>query len=154
LPPPDRERLSGKNGYIRVIDDLNNRIKVPIISWEAEITTVFQDVTGSMNFSKADGIIYRASAPVVRYLTAEIRGCYRRSNTPTYVIAKLFNGNDPFRVELGFSPLDPFVDFYAWVENFRPTSPIMETVRFTCSLRSEGTISDLTRNPAGDNGDG
>lgn len=140
----DRDRLSGKNGYIRVIDARNSRIRVPIVSWDAEMTTVFQDITGSVNYSPADGIVYRASAPVVRYMTSEVKGCYRRSNTPTYVIAKLYNGNEPFQVELGFSPLDPFANFYAWVENFRTSSPVMDIVRFECSLRSEGTITDLT----------
>ncbi len=141
--PIDRERLSGKNGYIRVIDDANRRIAVPIVSWEAEITTIFQELTTSCNYSPQDGVVYKSSVPSTRSLAATIQGFYRRSNTPEFVIRKLYDGNAPFRVELGYSPLDPFVDMWAWIESFRTTNPILETVRFSCSLRSEGTITNL-----------
>lgn len=142
--PPDRDRLSGKYGYIRVTDGVNNRASVPIVSWDATIETTFQDSTGSCNYNRGDQIVYRSSVPSVRSLTAAIQGYYRRSATPDYVIEQLFEGGTPFRVELGFSPLDPFADFYAWAENFQTTSAILETVRFSCSLRSEGTVGNLS----------
>jgi hypothetical protein len=142
--------MSGKHGYIRVIADAaNRRVSVPIVSWEADIETVFQDLTASGNYSPADGIVYRSSTPVIRSIKAEVRGRYRRSSTPEIIIRKLYDGNEPFRVELGFSPLDPFVDFYAWAENFQTTSPILEVVGFSCSLRSEGTPTDLANLVAG-----
>lgn len=145
----DFNRKTGKAGYVRVIDAANVRVSVPITSWDAEMRTDFDDVTGSMNYSKADGIVYKASAPVYRSLTAQVKGCYHRDSTPPLVIAKLFNGNEPFRVELGYSPLDPLFDFYAWVEGFQTTSPLLAVVTYTCTLRSEGTITDLANLVAG-----
>ena len=149
MPPPNRDRMSGKNGYIRVIDAANRRVSVPIVSWEADIDTTFQDLTASGNYSRADGIVYRSSTPVIRSIKAEVRGRYRRSSTPEIIIRKLYDGDEPFRVELGFSPLDPFVDMYCWAENFQTTSPILEVVGFSCSLRSEGTPTDLANLVAG-----
>jgi hypothetical protein len=149
MPLPTRDRLSGKHGYIRVVEDGNRRVSVPIVSWGADIDTVFQDLTSSGNYSPTAGIVYRSSTPVIRSIKAEVRGRYRRSSTPEIIIRKLYDGNEPFRVELGFSPLDPFVDMYCWAENFQTTSPILDVVGFSCSLRSEGTPTDLANLVAG-----
>lgn len=147
--PVDFNRMTGKKGYVRFIDDMNVRTKIPITSWDADMETVFHDVTGSMNYNPSNGIVYSASVPVIRSITADVRGYYWREKTPPHVIAKLFDGSEPFKVELGYSPLDSFVEFFAWVDKFSTSSPIADTVRFTCSLRSNGTITDLANLVAG-----
>jgi hypothetical protein len=148
MPSPAIERMVGKSGYIRVIDDATGqRVKIPFVSWVATTTTTFVDRTSSTNYSQSSRILFRSSRPVMRSMTVDIVGRYRRSTTPSQVVSRLFGNTDPFHVELGLTPLDPYVDFYAFIENFSPVVKMDDVIDFTCTLRSEGVINNLT-NPA------
>lgn len=145
MPDPTRDRLTGKYGYIRVDDYLGGaRTKIPFVSWVASMTTVFADRTSTRNFSKDTNIVYQSSAPVARSMKVDVVGRYHRSSTPSTIVAQLYANKYPYHVALGFSPLDPYVDMYAWIEKFETAVTAEDVVNFTCTLRSEGEITDTT----------
>lgn len=160
MPNPAIDRLTGKFGFVHVVDATGSKVVVPFTAWIATTTTLFADRTATSNYSPTAGMLFRSSVPVVQSLSATVKGRYRRSVTPSTIIAKLFKSWEPMRVELGFNPLDPYVDMYCWIENFETGSQIEETVNFECTLRSEGEIKDSTnsgnlpdKDPGDDGGD-
>lgn len=144
-PNPVKTRLSGNNGYFYVYDRIaGNKTKVPFYKWEATTTINFVDRTNTEHYSSSSDLVFRSSIPVSHHLTASIHGRYRVDNTPDNVVAQLFIGQEPFRVELGFSDLYPYVDIYAWIENFIAQVNTDGIVDFSCTIRSEGEVNDLT----------
>jgi hypothetical protein len=148
---PTAGRMSGKEGYIHVVvDGRPDFVIVPFFNWVGTTTRTFDDRTSSRHYSKRADLVFRSSVPVATAFDAEVSGRYNRWSTPPEVIARLYRGNELFRVEFGFSPRDPYIDTYAWIERFEVRNPLLEIVDFTCTIRSEGEFTDLTNPQQGD----
>jgi hypothetical protein len=129
------------------IDERNKKdYVVPIVSWTATTSTAFVDTTAAVDYDPQTNMIYRCSQPAVQSTTVVVKGVYRRSSTPSTVVAALFNQGNvrQFLVRLKFSPIDPYLEFYAWVEKFEPTLTILDTVVFECTLRADSVFREAT----------
>jgi hypothetical protein len=142
VPP---ERIAGKYGYVFVASNRGLYEKVHFTSWTAKIKRTFDDVTSTVCYHPRNGIVYAAAIPVATSMTVEVAGRFRRCETSKAVVDMMFNSSfQPFIAEIGFSPLDPYMGFHAFIEDLEVTVPIEGIVDFTCMLRSFGAIEDLT----------
>jgi hypothetical protein len=142
---PAVDRVSGKSGYIQVMEnDQAIPVRLPFFFWTARTTIQFADRTSSVHYSQDAKLVFASSIPTAMSMSGVVRGRYRRSATPKHVIQQLFKGRTPFRMELGFSPNDKYVDLYAWITEFEIQVGLDDVVEFSCSFRSEGEITDLT----------
>lgn len=153
MPDPRIEKMTGKSGYIHEVVD-GGILKIPFFAWSGVSTRTFEDRTSSVNYSKSADLVFRSSVPTAMKFEAEVMGRYRRFTTPQRLIARLFKGDELFQVQFGFTPIDPYVDMFAWIERFEVRNPLMEIVDFVCTIRSEGEITDLTNLNAPQLGDG
>lgn len=147
MPGPDTDRLTGNAGSMTFVDEQNKRdFVIPIVSCTATTSTAFIDTTAAVDYDPRTNMVYRSSQPAVQSTTVVVKGVYRRSSTPSTVVAALFNQGSirQFLVRLKFSPIDPYLEFYAWVEKFEPTLTILDTVTFDCTLRADSVCRDAT----------
>lgn len=147
MPGPDTDRLTGNNGSMTFVDEQQKRdVVIPLMSWTPTTTTAFIDTTSAIDYDPRTNMVYRCSQPAVQSTTVSVKGVYRRSSTPAMVVAALFNQGNvrQFLVRLGFSPIDPYMEFYAWVEKFEPLVTIYDTVTFDATLRADSVFRDVT----------
>lgn len=142
---PAIERMSGKFGYVIVVNSRDIPEKVHFTSWSAKIKRTFDDVTSSLCYDPDTATTYTASVPVTMSMTVDVAGRFRRCETSRGVVDLMFNGSrHPFVTQLGFTPLDPYMEFHGFMENLEATCPAEDVVGFTCTMRSFGYIQDLT----------
>lgn len=142
---PAIERMSGKFGYVILVNSRDIPEKVHFTSWNAKIKRTFDDVTSSLCYHPRTGITYTASVPVAMSMTVNVSGRFHRCLTSRSAVDLMFNSSrHPFFAVIGFTPLDPYMEFYGFMEDMEATCPAEGIVDFTCMMRSFGYIKDLT----------
>lgn len=141
----EKDRRTGKQGRF-VLSDAEADLKgaIPFTSWELDVTRTFQDRTSTTQYSATYETIFPAWVPVSTSGAAHVKGRYRTSSTPAFLVAELFQNDRPVRVQFDIGPNDPYMDFYAWIEKLVMTVEAEGIVNFSCDLRSEGEITELS----------
>lgn len=145
MPNPAVDRISGKSGYVVVKNSRGFVENVRFTSWTAKIKRTFDDVTSTFLYNPRTAITHTAAVPVATSMTVDVAGRFRFCETSKTVVDLMFNSaRVPSKVQLGFSPLDPYVEFWAFMEELVLTGPVEGIVDFTCVMRSFGLVRDLT----------
>jgi hypothetical protein len=119
--------------------------QVYFTSWTAKIKRTFDDVTSSLCYNPRTAITYTASVPVAISMTVDVAGRFRLCETSRGVVDLMFNSaRRPFYAYIGFTPLDPYMQFWAFMEDLEVTTPVEGIVDLTCVMRSFGMIKDVT----------
>lgn len=142
---PAIDRITGKYGYVVVSNSRDVDVNVYFTSWTAKIKRTFDDVTSTLCYNAINGLTYAAAVPVVASMTVDVAGRFRLCETSRGVVDLMFHSaRRPFKAEIGFSPLDPYMQFLAYMEDLEVSTPAEGVVGFTCVMRSFGNIRNLT----------
>jgi len=132
-----KQNLTGKAGYFKTGG--SGGAKMNITKWSASTEVKMADTTDSADYDATTGLIWNTQLPASAKLSIDVEGNYDVNGTQAPLISALLNGASPLVVaELGLTASLVYGYGSFNVTNFKPDSPVEDTVTFTATLVSNG----------------
>jgi hypothetical protein len=102
-----------------------------------------KDATDTGNYNVSQELLNPSQLPVSVAVEMAIEGFYRKSQTPSVLVAKLFDGSSTgpwafsFTIASGYSHFSGNYD----ISNFKITSVVNDIVKWSATIMSNGAIS-------------
>lgn len=132
----DTDRLVGKSMHISV-----DGVSLKIIKATPKVSPKFGDTTDTSNYDAETDLIYPSQIQVSAPVEFAVEGNYRVSETPSAIIAKMFDGSiGPLAVTFGpKTGLNQFGGNYD-ISDYNQDNPHDDVVKFSCTLKSNGKV--------------
>lgn len=130
------DRLTGKQSYI-----FWNGTTIPITKATPKTNRKLADITDNQDYDAASDLLWPTQLPVMAPVELSIEGRFRKSITPSAVIAFLYTGTVAVRGVFGLDSGTIYGSGLFDLSDFQCDSPVDDTVTFTCTLRSNGKFT-------------
>lgn len=132
-----KQNVSGKTGYLKW-----SGTKINITSWSGSVDIKMADTTDSADYDSTSDLVWNTQVAASGKGSFDIEGNYDLSGSQGPLIAKLLSGSaSAVTGELGFTASTPFGWAKFDVSNFKPKSPVEDTVTFTATIVTNGKFS-------------
>ncbi len=130
------ETLTGKASYITVAGT-----NLYFTKLTPKVTRKLADDTDSGNYNATDDLLYPSQLEVSAPVEIAVEGNYRKSQTPTAIIARLFTASGPYAVTFGVLTGYPHFAGNYDLSDFQIEDPLDDVVKWTATLKSNGRVS-------------
>ena len=127
------DRLTGKASYLSF-----NGVLIGITKTSPKVNRVCQDVTDSGDYNSTADMIGPTQIPVSTQVVLSVEGRYRKSSTPSAIIAQLFTSATQIPCVLGLDSGTIWGHGYVDITDFQTDVPYDDVVTFTCTLTRNG----------------
>lgn len=127
------DRLTGKASYL-----LFDGVMIAITSYKPKTERKLADTTDSGDYNTQADLVFPTQIPVSAAVELSVEGRYRKSSTPSALIATLYQGGGPYPVVLGLDAGTLAGHGNFDVSDFEASVPVQDTVTFTCTMKSNG----------------
>ena len=114
---------------------------IPITKYTPKVNRKLADTTDTGDFDSAAGLIANTQVPVSYNLELSVEGKFRKSVTPSALIAQLFSGATAVPTVLTLAQGVLFGHGNFDLSDFSCEVPAEDTVTFTCTLKSNGAFT-------------
>lgn len=127
------DRLTGKASYF-----IFGITTIPITKTTGKIIRKLADSTDSGDYYSTPDMIGPTQIPVSVRVELSIEGRYRKSSTPSAIVANLFTDITQVPMVLGMDAGTIWGHGLADISDFQTDQPVEDTVTFTCNVVSYG----------------
>lgn len=135
---PDTDRITGKASYFSL-----NGTRIPITAIRPKVMRKYVDDTDSGDYISADEVIAPKQKCEAVVVEAHVEGRYRKSSTPSSVIATLFKNPPPVSVVIGLDIVGPVVLGHGLydITEFETDIPYDDVITYTMDIKSYGRFT-------------
>lgn len=113
-------------------------VTLPVTRTNLRVTRNLADCTDSSDYDGDADIIGKTQLPISAVCEGTIEGRYRRSTTPSAVVAGLFTGVIGVPMQFGLDSGTVVGHGYFDISEFSQDMPVEDVVNWTCTVRSNG----------------
>jgi hypothetical protein len=131
-----QDRIAGNQSSFTL-----NGTVIPITKYTPKVNRKLADTTDTGDYDATSTLIANSQVPVSYHLELNVEGKFRKSVTPTALIAELFTGATAIPVVLTLAQGVLFGHGNFDLSDFSCDVPAEDTVTFSCTLKSNGPFT-------------
>jgi hypothetical protein len=127
------DRLTGKASYFSF-----NGFTIPITKVTPKVTRALPNTTDNGDYNSTADMIFPTQIPCSVATEYAIEGRYRKSSTPSAIVALLYTGATAIPATFGMDASTVWGHGFFDISDFQTDAPVEDTVTFTCTMISNG----------------
>jgi hypothetical protein len=130
------DKETGKRSYFQY-----GGVFIPITRTNLRVDRAMATCTDSSDYEPDANLIGPTQLPVSAVVEGTIEGVFRYSTTPATIIENLFTGLTAVPCVFGLTNQTITGSGYFDITNYTQDTPVEDTVRYTCTVRSNGLFT-------------